>query len=85
MPKPASSEKKGSQPTFMLVPCLMNLMRSPVIHRTPVAIPVNQGPQKFWCSCQCGFFAYLPKTWQKTWGMTEAEALRQGFLVPTSM
>ena len=63
----------------------MNLMRRPVIHRTPLAIPVQQGPKKFWVSCSCGFFAYLPKGWQKTWGMTEAEANSQGFLVPTSM
>lgn len=81
----ASVAVGGSVPTGYFVPCLMNTMRKPVIHRRPIALPVQQGPKKCWVSCSCGFFAYLPRAWQRSWGMSESDAERAGFLVLTSV
>lgn len=75
----------GSSPTGMFVPCPMNSMRSkegkPLIHPHPVAVAVQKGPSKHWYQCSCKFFAYLPKAWQSSWGLTLTEAQRAGLLV----
>ncbi len=75
----------GSHPTGMLMPCPMNSVRSPVIHRQPIAIPVMAGPKKKFARCICGLTVFLPTLWTDGTGLTEKEATARGLFVITSV